>query len=64
MRSRLALDDVERHLVGGDLAGINPEISQAAHIRIGDDLEHQRAQRSIVIGGRDDLLAGVEIGDP
>ena len=41
---------IDRHALS-DLAGINPEENQFASVRISPNLERQRAERAVVVGG-------------
>jgi len=44
-------------------AGVDPQVREAADVRVGHDLERERRERLIVAGGPDDLLVLQRAGD-
>ena len=53
-----ALGGVEDGVAGVELAGVHPDVGQAAHVGVGLDLEHHAREGLVVLGVADDGLAG------
>ena len=61
----LSASEVHGGLTGLDAAGVDSHEREPSHEGIGHDLEHQRGERTVDVGGKSDLLVlfGVHSGD-
>ena len=56
----LAFDRVQERLPLTNDAGVDAEIRKASNVRIGDNLENERADRRFVVRRTDDLVFAVD----